>query len=171
MDMRFEFEKERKQFLNLTECDTKRIYTKILDNYRRNIIHAPRKVVGYAIDIVICNMNGYNKLGKLEEINSIWGDNNFYVDINNSLFLELIVNNDGDIDTGNEKIYFNSIDELRDIENISFSIKEFIELCKNDDFNILLCARDENTETSIEIEPYKKFNMNKSIEKYLNTIK
>lgn len=172
MDMRFDFEKERKQFLNLTECDTKRIYTKILETYKQNVIHAPRKVVGYAIDIVLCNMNGYNRLGKLQDLNNTWGDNNFYVDLNNSIFLELMVNSLGYIETGFGGLSFKDIAELKkNIGNISLSIKEIIDLCKEDDFAISICARDDDTETTIEIEPYKKFNMNESIKKYLETLK
>lgn len=68
-------------------------------------------------------------------------------------------------------MYFKDIDELKNIENVSFSLKELIDLCKSNDCQVAIYAKDEGTETTIEIEPYKKFNMNDSIEKNLKTVK
>lgn len=170
MGMRLDFEKERKHFLNLAECDTKTIFTKIFDFYKQKIINSPRNIAGYTVDLIMCTMNGFNKLGKLEELNSVWGDNNFYVDLNNSSFFELIVDKDGDIKTG-KQINFKDVNVLKDIENIPFSLKELIELCRSNDFQIVLFAKDYNEGTTAEIDPYRKFNMNESIEEYLKTVR
>ena len=74
-------------------------------------------------------------------------------------------------DNDNE-IIFSDISSFNCIENISFSLKEMIELCKSDDFNIRIYANDnDQDETTIEIRPYKEFVMDKSIETYLETLK
>lgn len=177
MDMRFGYTKEWKEFLNLTECDTKKIFTIILGIYKQKILTAPRKTVNYSIDIIMCNMNGYNRLGKLDDLYDTWGDNNFYVDISHSSYRALEVQRDGSIALGYNTLKFKSIKELNDIDNISFSLKEWIELCKKDDFKVRIYARDEESSigdkalTLIRIEPYKKFEMNETIKKYLDTIK
>ena len=177
MDMRFEYAKERKEFLNLTECDTKKIFTIIFDIYKQKILTAPRKTVDYSIDIIMCNMNGFNRLGKLDNLYNTWGDNNFYVDINRSAYRALEVHWDGSIALGSNTLKFGSIKELKNIDNISFSLKELIELCKKDDFKVRIYARDEESSignealTLVRIETYKKFEMNESIEEYLKTVK
>ena len=171
MDFRDEIEKERKEFLGLNKLDTKKIFESIINFYKEKLIKSPRKIIGYAIDIVICNMNYYNKLGKLENLSKAWGDSNFYVDLRNSTFSEQSINELGDLE-GIESISFKDISELTEIENISFSLKEIIDLCKEYNISIKIYAQDkEDYETTLEISPYLPFTMNDSIKTYLNTLK
>ena len=171
MNLRFELEKERKEYLGLTETNTKKIYKIIIDAYNKILLKAPRNVMGYSIDIVICNMNFYNKLGDLEKLNETWGDNNFYVDTNNSVFVELLIDEDGNVDS-NKSIYFKDKININDIKDVSFSIKELIDLCQKDNRYLRICAQEGNEyETAIEINPSKSFEMNDSIKIYLETLK
>ena len=171
MTLKSEIEKERKNYLGLNELNTKKVYDTIINCYKKIIIEAPREVIDFSIDIVICNMNYYNKLGKLEELNKNWGDNNFYVDLRNSAYIGLEVQEDGNIENGNDTIEFKNISELNDIEKTAFSIKEIIDLCKKDDFSIRIYAKDDcNYETTLEISPHRRFEMCNSIETYLKTL-
>ena len=89
----------------------------------------PKYIIDYVIDITICNMNNYNRLGKLD-------------DLNNSVFLGQEVDEDSYIESSDERIYFSDISEFSDIENVSFSIKEMIDLCMKDDFSIRIFTKD-----------------------------
>ena len=172
MNFRDEIIKERKKYLGLTEEDTKKIYDTIISFYKERIVKSSRNIVEITIDIVICNMNYYNRLGKLEDLNKTCGDRNFYVDLKNSAFVELEINSEGYLEDNDNEIIFSDISSFNCIENISFSLKEMIELCKSDDFNIRIYANDnDQDETTIEIRPYKEFVMDKSIETYLETLK
>ena len=172
MDLRFDFEKERKEYLGLTRKDTKKIYNTIIECYKEKLIKAPRKTLNFVIDIVLCNMNYYNKLGDLKKLNEIWGDNNFYIDINRSGFMEQVIDEEGNIEYGDDDLYFKDIMDTKNIEDISFSLKELIELCKKDDFYIRIYAQDKDDyETTVEIRPNKPFDMHSSIKQYLETIK
>ncbi len=172
MSLKFEFENERKKVLGLTENNTKKIYDTFMNYYKELLINAPRNIIGYSIDIVLCNMNLYNRLGKLEEINEKWGDSNLYVDINNSSFVELHVEKNGDIESGFDDIQLKDIPNINEIEKISLSLKEIIELCKKDNLNIKIFAKDSfDYETTIEIEPYKPFEMSKDLKTYLDSVK
>ena len=172
MNLKFEFDNERKKYLGLDECNTEKVYKTLIDYYKQKLLKAPRNIIGYSIDIVICNMNYYNKLGKLENLNKTWGDRNFYVDINNSALVEMIINKDGNMESSFTDMPFSKIKEFKDIDNISFSLKELIELCQKDNFNIKIYAKDSyDDQTTVEIESYMPFDMNESIEKYLETVK
>ena len=106
MGFKEEIEKARKEKLGLDKVDTKKVFDSILSVYKEKVIDAPRNIMGYTIDIVICNMNKYNKLGSKEYLYSEWGDN-FYVDLNNSIFFEVEIDEDGDINNDNEnELYF-----------------------------------------------------------------
>lgn len=173
-----EVENERKKYLGLDKVDTEKVYTTIIEDYKKRIIEAPRKIFGYTIDIVICNINYYNRLGDLKNLNSNWGDSNFFVDLKHSVYMEMGVNDDGNIESYDD-IEFNSIEEFKELENISFSLKEIIELCKKDNFeiNIFTYAKEydetdrEENETTIEITPYMPFKENDNIKTYLDTLK
>ncbi|MBR1416764.1 MAG: hypothetical protein IJ572_02985 [Bacilli bacterium] len=168
MNFRNEIEIERKKRLGLDEVNTKMIYDKLISYYKQRLIEAPREVVGYTISIVLCNMNYYNKLGKLEELNSNWGDNNFYVDPNYSGLIELETDETGNVEGSND-VLFKDVEELNSINNVSFSLKEMIELCEKDDFEASIFAGGD--EISLDINPYKKFTMNSELETYLNSLK
>lgn len=170
MSLKEDLEIKRKKLLGLNEINTNNVYKTIIDYYNKKITEAPRRVLSFSIDIVICNMNYYNRLGKLEELKQTWGDNNFYVDLNNSAFVKLEIDEDGNIDSTDDEIIFKDIDEFKNIDNISFSLTEIIELCKKDNFYIKILASDkEDYETTLEILPFKAFDLNESVRIYLET--
>lgn len=108
------------------------------------------------------------KIGDLKKLNEVWGDSNFYIDINRSEFMEQVVDDEGNIEYGDDDLYFKDIMDTKDIEDISFSLKELIELCKKDDFFIRIYAQDKDDyETTVEIRPNKPFDMHSSIKQYL----
>ena len=173
MGFKEEILKARKEKLGLDKVDTKRVLDCILNAYKEIILDAPRNIIGYSIDIFISNMNNYNKLGNIENLYAKWGDN-FYVDLNNSVFFEMEVDEEGNLNGDNEeKVYFRDRDELKEIENISFSLKEVIDYCKENDFKIRLCGSDiYDSPTAVEIEPYESYDENnESVNCYLNSIK
>ena len=172
MDFRKEIEEERKKKLGLDRADTYMVYQILKEYYEKKIIDAKRNIVGYTIDLVICNMYGFNRLGSLEKLNETWGDGNFYIDLNNSGMISDEVTEDGDIDTGDEDISFESVENLKMLSDVSFSIKGLIELCERDDFGIKLLFKDKEDYSSvIEIQPFKPFEKNDNINKYLATLK
>lgn len=171
MDFREEIKLERKKYLKLDKTDTKKIYNLIMDFYKEKLIVAPRNVVDYYIDIIVCNMNYYNKLGKIEELNERWGDSNFYVDLNNSVLVPSEVQEDGTIESSGNNIEFKENSKFQEIENISFSMKEMIDLCQKDNLCIRLCSKDDEFESCVEIIPNRVFEMNEDIKKYLDTLK
>lgn len=171
MNFNEKIQNERKKHLGLDKVDTEKVYTTIINCYKKKLIEAPREILGYSIDIVMCNMNYYNKLGDLKSLNNKWGDTNFYVDLRNSSFLEQGVDDEGNIESY-DSIAFNDLKELKELEDMSYSLKEMIDLCKKDNFNIKIFADSkEDYETTIEITPYQSFEENNSINVYLDTLK
>lgn len=169
MSLNEDIEKIRKKKLGLDTLDTNKIYNDLLNYYKKNIIDKPREVRGYTIDIAISNMNNYSKLGKIESLYSIWGDN-YYIDFNNSAFIQNNVNKDGDIESF-EEIQFNDISELKEIKKISFSLKDIIELCKRSNINVKLFAKDDNNYiTTLEIIPYEAFKLNNNVDFYIKSM-
>lgn len=172
MSLKTKIIEERKKRFGLNETDTKKIYDKIFSYYKQIMIQAPRNIIDYVIDITICNMNNYNRLGKLDDLNRNWGDRNILVDLKNSVFLGQEVDEDSYIESSDEGIRFSDISEFSDIENISFSIKEMIELCERDDFSIRIFTKDNSENPSaIEIEPHIRFEMTEDIKTYLDSVK
>ena len=170
MNLKKEIEQARKEYLGLTEFDSKKIFENIMKSYNKLLIDSPRAVVDYTIDIAICNMNFYNRLGKLEELNKRWGDNKFYVDLRKSAFVSEEINDDGNMESIDD-ILFKDIPELKIIENTSFSIKEIIELCKANNYRINIFAKEEQEHiTSLEVAPYKDYEINDNIKRYLETL-
>ena len=171
MNFKEEIEKARREKLGLDKTDTNKIFNTILKYYKELILNAKRDVMGYSIGVVLSNMNYYNKLGKIEYLYEKWGDN-FYVDMKNSVYLEMIVNSKGDLESNND-FEFSNIKELCELENISFSLKELIELCKENNISIKLYSQsDSEPATCLEIRPYEEYNPNEnSVNLYLNTIK
>lgn len=171
MNFKEELEKVRKEKLGLDKTDTNKIFYTILKCYKELVLNAKRDVMGYSIGIVLSNMNYYNKLGKIEYLYEKWGDN-FYIDMRNSVFLEMIVNSEGELESNND-VDFSNIKELNELESISFSLKELIELCKENNISIELFSQSESEPaTCLEICPYEEYNPNEnSINLYLNTIK
>lgn len=159
---------ERKTKLGLEKVDTKKIFDSIINYYRKKVTDAPRNIMGYSIDIAICNMNNYNKLGKIDNLYKEWGDN-FFIDLNNSAFVELEVNNDGNTESY-EGIDFKDVSELNEVKNISFSLREFINLCKESDIKIKIYAKEDYDHiTTLEITPYESFNMDDELNCYLKS--
>jgi len=132
----------------------------------------PKYIIDYVIDITICNMNQYNRLGKIEDLNRNWGDRNIFIDLKKTVFLGQEVDEESYIESSDEGIYFSDISDFSDIENISFSIKEMIELCERDDFSIRIFTKDNSENPSaIEIEPHIRFEMTEDIKTYLDSVK
>lgn len=78
----------------------------------------------------------------------------------------------GDMDFNFTDIPFANVKEFESIEKISFSLKELIELCEKDNFNIRICAKDDYEHiTTVEIEPYMPFELNDDLKTYLETVK
>ena len=172
MSLKNEIIEERKKHLGLNETNTKMIYDKIISYYKKIIVQAHRYIIDYVIDITICNMNNYNRLGKLDDLNRNWGDRNIFVDLKKSVFLGQEVDEESYIESSDEGIYFSDISDFSDIENISFSIKEMIDLCMKDDFSIRILSKDDSENpSSIELEPHRKFEMTEDIKTYLNSLK
>lgn len=116
------------------------IFNTIIDVYKFKIINENRNTIGYTIDLVIANMNDFNRLGDVEEINQKWGDI-FYIELNNSAFCKEVIDEDGDIICNDNCINFNDITELEKLNNISFSLKNFITLCNENNINIKLFTK------------------------------
>ena len=69
MNIKNEIDNLRKEKLGLNDHNTKLVLNTIIDVYKSKIINENRNTIGYTIDIVIANMNGFNKLGDVEKIN------------------------------------------------------------------------------------------------------
>ena len=171
MNLRDEIINARKEKLGLTEKNTEKVFNSLLQNYKEILLNAPRNIMGYTIDLVICNMSGYNKLGGAERL---YNDNKdiVYVDINNSTYFENEVDEEGNTVSDRSK-KFKEYSELDILQNISFSIKEFIDLCKENDIYVRLFAKEDyETETTLEIEVSRTFNdKEESILEYLKQVK
>lgn len=163
-----EIENLRKRKLGLTRQDTRLILETIMLCYKNKVVKEPRTVMGYTVDIVFTNMSGFNKLGKIETLYEKWGDK-FFIDFNSSTFCKDEVDEDGNIFCDSLE-YFKNISELKQIKNISFSLKEMIELCKKRNVKIKIIAS-KDLDSTIEIVPYEIFDSSeKSINTYLKEI-
>lgn len=170
MDFREEILNERKKKLGLDMVDTKKVFETILNGYKKEIVNAKKEIIGYTIDIAICNMNGYNRLGTLENLYKNLGDNNYYIDLKNSFFVEIETNDDGDTESYGD-IPFQKITEFEGIKDTAFSIKELIDLCKDKDFMVKIYAEDDaNHITTIEIKPYEEFKLHNTVKNYLDLL-
>lgn len=171
MNLRDEIINARKEKLGLTEKNTKKIFDLIIQNYKELILDAPRNIMGYSINLIVCNMNGYNKLGSIEKLYKE-NDDTFYVDMKNSTYLEVEVDEEGRTFADNDK-KFKEFSNLSVIENISFSIKELIELCKENNILFRLYTQnDYDYDTAIEIEPFKVYDgKERNIVEYLKQAK
>lgn len=171
MNVKNEIDNLRKDKLGLNNHDTELILNTIIDVYKSKIINENRNTIGYSIDIVIANMNGFNRLGDVKKINKKWGDI-FYVDLNNSAFCKEVINEDGDIICNDKCINFNDITELKKINKVSFSLKDLITLCNEENINIKLFTKEDySTMTTLEMKLYENFDSNEdSINKYLSTV-
>lgn len=172
MDSNFKNEilNSRKEKLGLSKVDTELVLSTLLKYYKSNIIKSPKTTMDFVIDIAISNMNGYNKLGKVEYLYDNWGDS-YYIDFNNSAFVKIKINDNGDMEN-DVVITFNDINEIINIKNVSFSLKEIILLCKKYNFKIDIFTSDDlNYTTMLEItiqQPYN--NENSKIISYLNIV-
>ena len=122
--------------------------------YKSKIVNEARNIMGYTLDVVVANMNGFNRLGNSQNIYQKWGDN-FYIDFYNSVFCKEEVDENGDL-VSNKSEAFSEINELDSIKNISFSLKEIILICKQNNIDIKLHTKDDySTMTTLEIKPYE----------------
>ena len=160
MNIKNEIDNLRKDKLGLNNHDTELILNTIIDVYKSKIINENRNTIGYSIDIVIANMNGFNRLGDVKKINKKWGDI-FYVDLNNSAFCKEVINEDGNIICNDKYINFNDITELKKINKVSFSLKDLITLCNEENINIKLFTKEDySTMTTLEMKLYENFDSN-----------
>ena len=167
MSIKNEIESIRKEKLGLNRHDTELILNTLMSVYKNKIVNENQEVMGYTLDIVFTNINGFNRLGDVKSIYQRWGDN-FYIDFINSAFCKEVVNQDGDLFSDESEI-FTTFNKIKDI---SFSLKEMIDFCKYNNINVRLYAKDDySTMTTIEIKPYENFNPSEdSINEYLSTI-
>lgn len=170
MNIKNEIDNLRKDKLELNNHDTELVLNTIIDVYKSKIINENRNTIGYTIDLVIANMNGFNRLGDVKKINQKWGDI-FYIDLNNSVFCKEVISGDGDIICNDNCINFNDITELEKLNNVSYSLKDLITLCNEENINIKLFTKEDySTMTTLEMKLYENFDPNEySINKYLST--
>lgn len=98
----------------------------------------------------------------------------FFIDISLSCFEENKVDAFGNIKDGADTnfLFFEDIEELKKIENISFSLKQLIDYCKEYNFEIILFDSDEYSESTIYITPYLPYDpYDPDINQYLQSIK
>lgn len=171
MNIREEIENIRKEKFGLNKADTKLVFDTIMNVYKTKIVNEEIQVIGYTLDIVLANMNGFNRLGDVENIYQKWGDS-FYIDFNNSAFCKDEVEEDGDVVCSDYSENFINVAGLENIKNISISLKDMIEICKENNVNVKLFAKEDySTSTTLEMKPYESFDSKEdSINKYLSTI-
>lgn len=160
----------RKAKFNLNTISTTDVFNKIISAYKKLLLEAERDLHEYTIDITLCDLSGFNKLGGIEELYKKWGDI-YFVDLNNSAFVPNFINEEGDIEY-RESIYFSEVEELKEIKDIQFSLKEWIELCEKEDIELKIFAKaDYNHNTGIEISINGIFDKdNEQIQLYLDSV-
>ena len=126
MSIKNEVDIIRKENLKLNKKDTKLVFETLMKVYKSKIVNEARNIMGYTLDVVVANMNGFNRLGNSQNIYQKWGDN-FYIDFYNSVFCKEEVDENGDL-VSNKSEAFSEINELDSIKNISFSLKEIIDI-------------------------------------------
>lgn len=170
MSIKNEIESIRKEKLGLNRHDTELILNTLMSVYKNKIVNENQEVMGYTLDIVFTNINGFNRLGDVKSIYQRWGDN-FYIDFINSAFCKEVVNQDGDLFSDESEI-FTTFTDLNKIKDISFSLKDLIVLCNENNINIKLFTKDDySTMTTLEMKLYENFDPNEnSINKYLSTV-
>ena len=134
MSIKNEVDIIRKENLKLNKKDTKLVFETLMKVYKSKIVNEARNIMGYTLDVVVANMNGFNRLGNSQNIYQKWGDN-FYIDFYNSVFCKEEVDENGDL-VSNKSEAFSEINELDSIKNISFSLKEIILICKQNNIDI-----------------------------------
>ena len=85
MSIKNEVDIIRKENLKLNKKDTKLVFETLMKVYKSKIVNEARNIMGYTLDVVVANMNGFNRLGNSQNIYQKWGDN-FYIDFYNSVF-------------------------------------------------------------------------------------
>jgi len=160
----------RKAKFNLNTISTIEVFNKVINAYKKLLLEAERDLHEYTIDIILCDLSGFNRLGGIEELYKKWGDI-FFVDLNNSAFVPDFVNEEGDIESG-ESIYFSKVEDLKEIKDIQFSLKEWIELCEKENIGLKIFAKaDYDHNTGIEMNINRIFDKdNEQIQLYLNSV-
>lgn len=160
----------RKQKLNLNVVSTEEVFNKIIHAYKNLLFDADRNVFDYTIDITLCDLSGFNRLGDIEHLYQKWGDY-YFVDLNNSAFVPDVVNEEGQLES-EESIYFSKVEILKDVRDIQISLKEWINLCQKENIELKIYAKDDyNHNTVIEININGIFNEeNQQVKSYLDSI-
>ena len=142
--------------MGLDGIDTNKVFQHILKSYEKMILEASKSIVYYTIDIVIMNANGLKNLGEVNRIYEVWGDN-YFVDFETSTFIPWEVNDKGSMEIS-DPINFQSILGLEAVEKTPISIKELIDLCKENNFKIKMFSEKQADDVfTIEVDIFKQF--------------
>ena len=165
-----EIQAARKAKFNLNTISTIEVFSKVISAYKKLLLEAERDLHDYTIDVTLCDLSGFNKLGAIEELCEKQGDI-FFIDLNNSAFVPDFVNEEGDIESG-ESICFSKVEDLKEIKDIQFSLKEWIELCEKENIGLKIFAKaDYDHNTGIEMNINRIFDKdNEQIQLYLNSV-
>lgn len=63
MSIKNEVDIIRKENLKLNKKDTKLVFETLMKVYKSKIVNEARNIMGYTLDVVVANMNGFNRLG------------------------------------------------------------------------------------------------------------
>lgn len=58
----------RKENFKLNKQDTKLVFETLIKVYKSKIVNEARNIMGYTLDVVVANMNGFNRLGNSQNI-------------------------------------------------------------------------------------------------------
>lgn len=72
MSIKNEIESIRKEKLGLNRHDTELILNTLMSVYKNKIVNENQEVMGYTLDIVFTNINGFNRLGDVKSIYQRW---------------------------------------------------------------------------------------------------
>lgn len=72
MSIKNEIESIRKEKLGLNRHDTELVLNTLMGVYKNKIVNENQEVMGYTLDIVFTNINGFNRLGDVKSIYQRW---------------------------------------------------------------------------------------------------
>ena len=72
MSIKNEVDIIRKENLKLNKKDTKLVFETLMKVYKSKIVNEARNIMGYTLDVVVANMNGFNRLGNSQNIYRKW---------------------------------------------------------------------------------------------------
>jgi len=63
-----EIQAARKAKFNLNTISTIEVFSKVISAYKKLLLEAERDLHDYTIDVTLCDLSGFNKLGAIEEL-------------------------------------------------------------------------------------------------------